>query len=101
MLSPLLMLMPPTEVLHMLDMLDMLDTPTAMEGWDTELLARDLLMLSPLLMLTMATMAMLLLMDMPDLMLLMPMDTDPMDTCINSTKDSKINIPAFKQSHYS
>merc|ERR1719394_2082341 len=61
---------------------------------DTDTLARDLLMLSLLLMLmpTMDTTAMPPPMAMPDLMLLMPMDTDPMDTCGNSTKDPKIKI---------
>merc|ERR1711973_540583 len=88
MLSPLLMLMPTMEPTDM-DMPDTdMDIPTVMEHID--IMARGLLMLSPLLMLmlTMATTATLLLTltDMPDLMLLMAMDTDPMDTLDNSTK---------------
>merc|ERR1712098_157254 len=70
------------------------DIPTDLSMVDTDTLARGLLMLSPLLMLmpTMATTAMLLLTPTampPDLMLLTPLDTDPTDTCINSTKPNQ------------
>merc|ERR1712142_10491 len=84
-----------------LTLMEMVPTLTLMDPTPTMLLARGLLMLSPLLIPTMATMDMLLLMAMdmlPDLMdmlpmPLIPMDPDTMDTDGNSITPSANNQP--------